>query len=151
MNILRKGALILILSFSFTASAQPVEYIDVDSNTTTGLIMHYCGVGLMSGLHVKKNLLLCNIVNVNAHSAGFNDYTTLRNGMHACPVGTAMSGHHVKNNVLKCNLPQNKTLDTNSEYVDTNGFREGMHACPTGWVMTGVHVKKNHVLCTKLN
>ncbi len=146
----KKSAFLFIglVSTSALATANAGEYIDVDTETKTGLIMHYCGSGLMSGHHNKNNQLLCNVVHTN--SRGFNDYYTMRHGMHACPAGTAMSGIHVKNNVLKCNKPAGRTLDMSTEYVDNDGFRFGMHACPENWVMTGTHINNNQLLCVKL-
>ncbi len=139
-------ASLLMCSISIHANA---DVIDDNTQATSGITMHICGVGLMSGLHVGKNDFLCNIV--ARENPGIDDTRTQRSGMHACPTGLAMMGFHEGKNVLKCTIPTNGSLLTYTEYLDTGTQRNGMHACPDGWVMTGVHVKKNDFLCTRLD
>lgn len=140
------GVFTSLLVFSLSASGA-IEYVDEDTLSSSGKIMHICGVGLMTGLHVKHNDLLC--TGVSREYPGLDDFSTSRHGMHACPLGTAMMGIHVKDNVLKCSIPTHGTLELGTEHVDSSTERSNMKACPSGYVMTGVHVKHNDVLCTE--
>jgi hypothetical protein len=134
--------------FSVYANAAEREYVDDNTQSTSGKSMHICGVGLMSGMHLARNDLLCNLL--PRAEPGFDDWYTQRSGMHACPVGTAMMGIHTADNVLRCSIPTNKTLLIGTEYVESSIQRAGMNTCPKGWVMTGVHASSNLFLCTQL-
>src|SRR5271165_2898633 len=74
------------------------------------------------------------------------DYTTARQGMHACPVGLYMTGIHVGNNIFLCNQI-GRGYQISEEIVDTSTVDFGMHACPSGKVMTGFHESENRLLC----
>lgn len=147
-RILKSGIIGVLLGIFSTQASAALEFVDDATASTFGKSMHICGVGLMSGLHVVNNELLCNIVARN--NPGFDDTNTARSGMHACPLGTAMMGAHIGDNVLKCGIPLAGSLLVSTEYQDSGTVRAGMHACPDGWVMTGVHAGNNVFLCTQL-
>lgn len=174
-NWLKKSVLlsIFLTTMSAYADKRVVEFVDDGTLSTTGKRMHVCADGFMSGIHEKKNDLLCALEDLAPevilpdfpspdplpnYNPMMDDYKTKREGMHACPLGMAMVGIHVKDNVLKCRRPRDDyfgfvgILVQQSEFVHlppTSQFlRFGMHACPVGYVMTGVHIKGNLLLCT---
>jgi hypothetical protein len=110
--------------------------------------MHSCPVGIVVGVHISKNLLLC--------SAEFGDYgeeivqqgsvdnvETQSHGMHACEEGMGVTGLHANQNRLACarlgpRIPR---------FVDRGTQRAGMHACPEIIPLSGIHVRTNRLLC----
>ncbi|WP_431052099.1 hypothetical protein [Roseateles sp. L2-2] len=138
------------------------EYIDYDSSQAIQfqVWIHVCGGsgstpdtarnigGYMVGLHVKDNKFLCAKMG-SEHYTARDDFSTRRQGMHACPVGSAMVGINVNHDVLRCAVPvDGRILHPETERAADWGSRSGMHSCPPGWVMTGVHVNNNIHMCT---
>jgi hypothetical protein len=89
------------------------------------------------------------VENVN----GDDEPPTMRNGMHACPLGWFMSGAHIQNNDFLCSRAYGGYAG-NQEFVDGNDEaptqRNGMHACPLGTAMTGLRVDRNWLSCAPL-
>lgn len=74
-------------------------------------------------------------------------HTTLRQNMHACPVGMYMTGVHLNSNHFLCKSFPGNTYQPFQELIDTNTSQFGMHNCPTGFAMTGLHYNSNRLLC----
>ncbi|EWH10764.1 hypothetical protein DS2_06926 [Catenovulum agarivorans DS-2] len=91
---------IIALTTLATFLSQAVEIVDRNTDSTSGKQMHICGVGVMSGLNVNKNRLLCNVVVREMPS--LDDYSNSRLGMHVCSLGTEMLGIHVNDNEFLC-------------------------------------------------
>jgi hypothetical protein len=71
--------------------------------------------------------------------AEFVDAATLRQGMHACPIGSFITGVHIDRNLLLCDRFSTGYTEQ-QEFVDTSTVQFDMHTCPTGYAMTGVCV-----------
>ena len=60
-------------------------------------IMHCCPDGqAMVGVHVGQNVYKCAPITVPRSGARFLDTSTVRNGMHSCPLNSVMVGFHAE-------------------------------------------------------
>jgi len=100
--------------------------------------MHAClKPGFMTGVHIDRNVLLCDDTVVN--DAQFEaseeeiDENTQQWSMHACPSEMAMTGYDRRNNRLLC-----AKVGPTRDFPDVNGVTQRtignirMHACPIG-------------------
>jgi hypothetical protein len=161
MNILKKSIIFFIFLLSvFDAYSQTVdpqglsftEYVDDNTLSVTGKLMHVCESGVMSGIHVKNDDQVCFKVagplNPNKYSPTIDVNTTIDPfGTRVCPAGYAMVGVHVKDNFIKCAAVffENRTDWFFGSKNST--IRYNMHACPLGSYMIGWQKPTHNLIC----
>jgi hypothetical protein len=151
-------ALMLILFLADSVVAQPSEFVETGADRLFGITVCPDGYAV-EGMEVARGRLLCRAYGLGKPDV-FADYSTERDGMHACPEGTYVRGYSNAHNILICSFDISSgatTFLSGDIRSPANGHsppqRAGMHVCSAtdfSQVVVGVHASTNTFLCRQL-
>ena len=99
------AALVVLVMFAALADrglARPPEFVETGADRLLGITV--CPEGYaVEGLQIARGRLLCRAYGLGKADV-FADYSTERDGMHACPQGTYVRGYSDAHNILICSF-----------------------------------------------